>query len=55
MDQEPDSLDEFVFDSVIHLEAIICLLEAKGLMTEEEILDEVKKIRTMLAEKRKAD
>jgi len=51
-DNQPASLSELVYNNIIQIEAIIRLLEAKGVMTQEEILEEVKKIKQGMAEKR---
>jgi hypothetical protein len=47
MSGQPNLISEDIYDNLIHLEAIVRLLEAKGLLTEEEIQDEVWKIKAL--------
>jgi hypothetical protein len=47
----PASLHELVYNNIIQIEAIIRLLDKKGLMTQKEILEEVRKVKQELAEK----
>lgn len=43
-DKEPVSLEDLVYGQMIQLEAITRLLVGKGIITKDELLDEVKAV-----------
>jgi hypothetical protein len=48
------SFDELAISNMLKLNALVELLDEKGLLGKREVLERVKRLRTEMAEKRKA-
>ncbi len=46
--KETVNLKELVLSEVIQLEALINILESKGILTREEVLEEIKRVATQM-------